>query len=163
VEGVGRAAVARPDVDSRPQARYHLQERLREAGAHVEHRGGAAANRRPQAVLLLGVDPLLAARVARAAAAGPVADEVAAEVVGLGVVHQEDVRRVAAGVRMAVDEARRDELPPRVDGAVGLVDDDSIAQQLVTLPVEADDPAALDQRAHAALPLWPVPPTGASP
>jgi len=76
------------------------------------------------------------------------------------------VRRVAAGVDVAVDEARGDELAAGVDGAIGLaveavadvqdavvlVDDLAIAQQLVVPAVEPDHPAALHQGVHAALP-----------
>src|SRR5581483_11054641 len=93
-------------------------------------------------------------------------DEVRAEVVGLRVVHQEDGGRVAARVQVAVHEPGRDELAPRVNRAVGLaveaaayvddavvlVDHHPVADQLVPLPIEPDDPAALYQRAHAPPP-----------
>ena len=95
---------ARAQVDPRARARRPSRRAppaLR--AADVDDRGGAAADRRPEAVLLLDVGAIEARRGGGAPRRrGVVGDEVGAEVVGLGVVEEEDVRRVAAGVEVAV-------------------------------------------------------------
>ena len=132
------------------------------AQADVQDGGGSAAQGGPHPEGTVDVHPR--ARLGAAGQPGAVGQEVLGEVVGLGGVVQEGVRGVDAGVDMTIDKAGADQLALRLHGAVDLaveaaanvedaivfVDDNAIAQQLVIAAIEADDPAALNQRAHRA-------------
>src|SRR5438445_93645 len=98
----------------------------------------------------------------RAPAGRDVADEVAAEVVGLEPVEEDRLPRVRGRVQVTIDQAGSDQLPSRihapvdrsveagsdVNDAVVLEDHAPVRDQLVSAAVVADHPSALDQRSH---------------
>ncbi len=120
VEGVARRAERRPHVGANAEVAGDLGEGGGTARhrADVQDRRGAGAQRRPEAVRSRHVGAVAGPGHRGAAARRDVADEVAAEVVGLEPVEEDRLARVGGGVQVTVDQTGRDELAGGVHAAV---------------------------------------------
>ena len=114
----------------------------------------------------MDLDSLRADGGAADALGGAVVHEARAEHLAPPGIEDHAVARVGADMDVAVDQAGNDQVAARVDLAldglvivsadmedgVALVDDDTVIQDAVLLPIETDDPATPDQRLGRRLP-----------